>query len=532
MLFSRMRVSARLYAGFGLIFAVLVAVTAVAMVKVDVIKSALHANSERHAVIQRYAINFRGSAHDRSIAVRDVVLAATPAERQKQVDFIAARARFYADSTAGIESLLASTRTSQEVLALYRDIRAAEAAAVATTNAIIAGTAADALSQPAIRELLWERAKPQYEQWLATINRLIDFEEKRIRQENDTALSEAGGFLNLMLTALALALVISALVAWRVSRSILQQLGAEPSALAEVARNVSEGDLSPYADGRQAPPGSVLASLSVMRESLAGVVGDVRSASDVLATDSTGIVEGNSGLMRRTEAQAASLQQTAASMSQMTGIVRNNAESARQAAQLAVAANEAAQKGGAAVGQVVSTMSEIAASSKKIADIIGVIDEIAFQTNLLALNAAVEAARAGEQGRGFAVVAGEVRRLAQRCAGAAREIKTQIDASVSRVEAGSSLVGATGTTMADIVSQVQRVAALIAEISAATSEQTEGIAQVSDAVTQLDQVTQENAVLVEQSASAVDGLRHQAAHLAQVVSVFKLGGRAPALVAA
>jgi methyl-accepting chemotaxis protein len=336
-------------------------------------------------------------------------------------------------------------------------------------------------------------------------------------------MQEADSFLSVMFTALALALVLSAAVAWTVARSIVRQLGAEPVALAEVASHVAEGDLQPVAGAAQAEPGSVLASLAAMQASLARVVGQVRVASNAVTQGSEEIAGGNIGLLQRTEEQASNLQHAASSMEQMTASVKNNADSARQATQVAASASEAAHKGGAVVEQVVSTMQEITASSHKMSDIIGVIDSIAFQTNILALNAAVEAARAGEQGRGFAVVAGEVRALAQRSADAAKEIKGLIDGSVAKVEQGARLVGDAGATMTDIVQQAQRVAGLIAEISTATAEQTDGIAQVGEAVAHLDRSTQQNAALVEQSAAAAQALKQQAAQLAQAVSVFRLG---------
>jgi methyl-accepting chemotaxis protein len=259
-----------------------------------------------------------------------------------------------------------------------------------------------------------------------------------------------------------------------------------------------------------------------MRAQFSQVVGEVRNGVESVSTASGEIAAGNQDLSSRTEQQASSLQETAASMEELTTTVKQSADNARQANQLANTASEAASKGGAVVGQVVSTMEEITASSRKIADIISVIDGIAFQTNILALNAAVEAARAGEQGRGFAVVAGEVRNLAQRSAQAAREIKTLISDSVEKVDAGSKQVAEAGATMNEIVTQVRRVTDLIGEISSAALEQSSGIGQVNEAITQMDQVTQQNAALVEQSAAAAASLKAQANQLAEAVAVFKL----------
>jgi methyl-accepting chemotaxis protein len=324
----------------------------------------------------------------------------------------------------------------------------------------------------------------------------------------------------LVIFGVALAASILALTA--VVRSVLRQLGGEPALVTEHVRRMAQGDLSQPIGTSGAAPASLLIALTDMQQRWAGLVGQVRNASDSIATGSAEIASGNANLSQRTEQQASNLQQTAASMEQLTATVRNNADIARQANQLAGSASTVATQGGEVVGRVVSTMDDITTSSKKIADIIGVIDGIAFQTNILALNAAVEAARAGEQGRGFAVVASEVRSLAQRSAEAAKEIKSLIGASVEKVEAGSKLVGDAGANMADIVAQVKRVADLIGEISSATAEQTSGIGQVSDAVTQLDQVTQQNAALVEESAAAADSLKQQAQRLTEVVGVFKL----------
>lgn len=311
-------------------------------------------------------------------------------------------------------------------------------------------------------------------------------------------------------------------VAWSLTRSLRRALGAEPIQLGEVAKRVAGGDLSPMADTAQAVPGSVMASLAEMRDNLAKIVAQVRGSSDSIATGSAQIAIGNADLSQRTEQQASNLQETAASMEELSGTVKTTADTARAAERLAASAAAAAVKGGEVVGEVVSTMQEISSSSKKIGDIIGVIDGIAFQTNILALNAAVEAARAGEQGRGFAVVAGEVRSLAGRSADAAKEIKSLIGASVQRVDAGMRQVGDAGKSMGEIVIQVQQVSTAISEISNAAREQSTGIDQVGDAVTQLDQVTQQNAALVEQCATAADQLKEQSSRLAEAVRVFRL----------
>ena len=314
-------------------------------------------------------------------------------------------------------------------------------------------------------------------------------------------------------------LLVAAGFAWWLTRSITSPINAA----VKVAETVAAGDLtSRIAATRTDETGRLLRALKAMNESLVQVVGAVRRSSDNIATGSSQIAVGNQDLSQRTEEQASNLQQTAASMEQLTGTVKTNADSARAAAQLATSASEAAARGGVVVSQVVGTMEQITTSSKRIGDIIGVIEGIAFQTNILALNAAVEAARAGEQGRGFAVVASEVRNLAHRSAEAAKEIKTLINDSVEKVEIGSRQVGDAGRTMDDIVTQVKRVNDLISDISAATLEQSAGIGQVGDAVMQLDRVTQQNAALVEESAAAAESLKQQAEQLVKAVAVFRL----------
>ena len=318
-----------------------------------------------------------------------------------------------------------------------------------------------------------------------------------------------------------LLLIVGGASAWLITRSITAPL---KEALG-TAQKVAAGDLSyPVRIHSNDETGVLLLALKEMQTRLAQVVGHVRGNAESVATASAQIAQGNMDLSARTENQAAALQQTAATMDELSSTVRNNADNARQASQLAVGASAVAAKGGEVVGQVVDTMRDIDANSKKIADIISVIDGIAFQTNILALNAAVEAARAGEQGRGFAVVAGEVRSLAQRSAQAAREINSLITTSVEKVEQGTALVDRAGSTMGEIVGAIQRVSDIVAEISAASSEQSNGVTQVGQAVTQMDQATQQNAALVEESAAAAESLKGQARQLVEAVAVFKLAG--------
>jgi methyl-accepting chemotaxis protein len=353
------------------------------------------------------------------------------------------------------------------------------------------------------------------------VTELIDLQLRVAAEVNESAAVQYQWVRGLTIGLLLLALVVSVLAAWLITRSVTQPIASA----VRLAEAVAGGDLTQqiHPNGKD-ELADLLRAMRAMNDSLVRVVSEVRHSSDSIATGSAQIAAGNADLSSRTENQAANLEESAASMEEITATVHQNAETARQASQLASAASEAAARGGQVVGQVVSTMQEISASSQKIADIIGVIDGIAFQTNILALNAAVEAARAGEQGRGFAVVAGEVRNLAQRSASAAKEIKTLITASVERVQQGSLLVGQAGESVGDTAVQVQRVTGLINEISAAGSEQSTGISQVGEALQELDQVTQQNAALVEESAAAAESLKLQAARLAELVGVFRLRG--------
>lgn len=316
--------------------------------------------------------------------------------------------------------------------------------------------------------------------------------------------------------------MLTAALGWVLTRSVFRQLGADPSEAAATVNAVAAGDLTVQIRLTPGDSNSLMAALAKMRDSLAKVVSEVRGNSESVATASAQIAQGNHDLSGRTEQQASALEETAATMEELGATVRKNADSAKQANQLAQGASTVAAQGGDVVGKVVVTMQDINNSSRQIGDIISVIDGIAFQTNILALNAAVEAARAGEQGRGFAVVASEVRNLAKRSADAAKEIKVLITRSVEQVEQGTSLVDQAGQTMSDIVGSIKRVTDIVAEISAASAEQSSGVQQVGEAVSQMDQATQQNAALVEESAAASASLQGQAQQLVAAVAVFKL----------
>ncbi len=341
------------------------------------------------------------------------------------------------------------------------------------------------------------------------------------RTETPQAIAEylsVGANLTALLTTFCVLACIGFTV-W-IRSTALRELGGDPEVAREALAALADGDLGVSIP--HAPEGSVMHSLQRLVSVLKSAMTGIHSATQSISVASSEIAHGNQDLSERTELAAANLQRTSSSMAQLTGIVRQSAEAARQANQLAASAAEVAARGGAVVGQVVSTMDDINQSSRKISDIIGVIDGIAFQTNILALNAAVEAARAGEQGRGFAVVASEVRSLASRSAEAAKEIKSLIGASVEKVASGQRLVQDAGVTMDEIVGSVKKVSSMIGEITASSAEQSADIDQVNDAVSQLDQMTQQNSALVEQSAAAAESLREQAQRLDQVVQVFRL----------
>ena len=515
---SDLRIGTRVGIGFCAVIALTVALTAIGVVRVGSINASMHEISDANAVKQRYAINFRGSVHDRAIALRDVVLEADKSAVQGQLDLIRKLANNYATSAAPLNKMFAepdgSSAEEREALAKINEV---ESRAMPLTAKVIELRLADDAVQA--KALLLAQARPAFVEWLASINKLIDMEEEKNRLASGNAIAVAGSFRTLMLALCGFSILAGVVIAWRIARGIVAPIRQASS----IAQAVAAGDLTTRIESDSTDEtGLLLNSLREMRDSLLRVVSDVRSNAQGVATASAEIASGNSDLSIRTEQQASAIEKTSSSMEQLGQTIKQNADSAHQANQMAMNASEVAIRGGAVVGQVVDTMKGINDSSKKIADIIGVIDGIAFQTNILALNAAVEAARAGEQGRGFAVVASEVRSLAGRSADAAKEIKALISASVERVEQGTTFADRAGATMTEVVGSIRRVTDIMGEITAASAEQRDGVAHVGTAVNQMDQATQQNAALVEQSAAAAESLKSQAQRLVNSVAAFKL----------
>ncbi|QRR34302.1 chemotaxis protein [Hydrogenophaga sp. YM1] len=443
-------------------------------------------------------------------ALRNIVL--DPNNPQAFKNLEAAREAFDAAHKGTLEA--ARGTPAQAALAPLAGLRAEQAKAQDKVLTLVKTSAAEAVAALNAEETpAWRKLRGALLEQVKASRELSAQTHSAVNASADRARVVA---LSLALLAVAVAVGLGFMVV----RTLRQELGGDPAAARQAVHRIADGDLTGTMP-ESAYPHSLVGALATMQNAMRALVGQVHQSSQGIEVASSEIARGNQDLSARTEQTASNLQETAASMEQLTGTVRQSADSARQANQLAATAAEVAARGGSVVSQVVTTMDEINHSSRKINDIIGVIDGIAFQTNILALNAAVEAARAGEQGRGFAVVAGEVRNLAQRSAEAAKEIKGLIGASVERVDAGSRLVADAGQTMSEIVGSVQRVSDIIGEITAAAGEQSEGIGQVNVAVNQLDQMTQQNAALVEQSAAAAQSLKEQAEQLALVVGRFR-----------
>lgn len=516
---STQTVGTRLAIGFGITFALTIVLTGLAMNRVGSIDQTLSRVNDVNNVKQRHAINFRGSVHDRAIAVRDVVLATDAAAVQVQVNKIKALDDKYQQSAAPLDALFTGAVTADEKAALS-SIKDTERRVQPLIAKVIELRSAEQFAQAS--SLLAQQVGPAFIDWLASVNKLIDLEEKMSQDATAGARALSSSFFTWMLLLCSVAIAAGVSSAWYIGRGLLKQLGGQPDYAVSIVTRIAAGDLSVAIHTAKDDHSSLLFAMKKMRDNLVGIVAQVRTGTETIFNASTEIAAGNFDLSSRTERQAGTLEETASSLEELTSTVRQNADNARQANVLAESASEVAVRGGAVVAQVVETMAAINESSKKIVDIIGVIDSIAFQTNILALNAAVEAARAGAQGRGFAVVATEVRNLAQRSASAASEIKALIGSSVQRVDIGARLVDDAGTTMEEIVRSVKRVTDIMAEISLASQEQSTGIESVNQAVGEMDEATQQNAAMVEQASSAAASLQKEAQMLAEVVGVFQL----------
>jgi methyl-accepting chemotaxis protein len=460
------------------------------------------------------------SVSQRAITLRNLALLADPDLRKEEFQTLDESAKVYKKAEADLLVLIERFNASEAEKALIEAIQRADK----VTSELMAHAAELAMAGQTAEAVtfLMEKIRPRQARWITVLQTMSGLQAKTSSEFTADSAAAYERARQLLWGFVGLALTTGVLLAWGVTVSITHPI----QEAVRVARVAATGDLSSRVHTtRLDETGDLLSALGAMNENLTRVVADVRQGSENIANGSTEIAMGNSDLSHRTEQQASSLQETAASMEQIRSTVHTNSQTAHQASTMAEGASAMAARGGSVVGDVVKTMQEISTASRRIADIIGVIDSIAFQTNILALNAAVEAARAGEQGRGFAVVASEVRSLAQRSAAAAREIKGLIGASTESVQRGSRLADDAGTAMTDIVTQVRRVAELIGEISTATNEQTSGINQIGDAISNLDRSTQQNAALVEESAAAAESLKQQSVRLLSSVSVFKLSPR-------
>ncbi|HQT31275.1 MAG TPA: methyl-accepting chemotaxis protein [Thiobacillus sp.] len=488
---------------------------AVALTGMQSNKNRFESFLEEDLALAHAATNLYAHGLQMGQALRNIVM--DPANQGAYKNLEASSAEFKANS----EKALALAATSPADMKILEEVAALREQQAPIQAKIVSLAGTDQVA--AIAAI----SKEETPVWRNIRTRLMDFTAAKQAAVEQTKAEMAAFSQRMLMFALVLvvvALVVaSAIVFWLV-RHIMKQLGGEPAYAVDVARAISEGDFSRSVALENGDTSSLLYAINAMRQNLTGTIGDIRHSTETISVATREIASGNADLSSRTEQQASSLEETASSMEELTSTVKQNAENARQANQMVVSTADIAVKGGQVVGQVVDTMASIKESSRKIADIIGVIDGIAFQTNILALNAAVEAARAGEQGRGFAVVASEVRNLAQRSAGAAKEIKALIEDSVGKVDAGGKLVDEAGKTMGEIVTSVKRVTDIMGEIAAASQEQSAGIEQVNQAITQMDDVTQQNAALVEQAAAAAESLEEQANALTQAVSIFKLDG--------
>ena len=530
---ANMKVGVRLGLGFALVLVLLVIVTVTGVVRMAQIQNRLDHVVGVSNVVSRLVVDMRNNVSERVTALRTLTLMTDPADMEPELNRFKEQTAKYDALQAKLAAKFAEEASAQEktLLGQIKDAEAVAMPAIAKASELyLANNAVDA-TRVMVKEI-----RPAQKKWLEALDQLGAMEDKQNAQTKIDAEAAFSNARNFMLVLLAVAVGLGIAAATFITRGLLKQLGGEPNYTAKIAGSIAHGDLSISIDTKATDKGSLLTEMKQMRNSLVDIVSQVRRGTHTITTASREIAAGNADLSSRTEQQASSLEKTASTMEELTSTVKQNADNAREANQLAATASDVARKGGEVVSQVVGTMGEINSSASKIADIIGVIDGIAFQTNILALNAAVEAARAGEQGRGFAVVASEVRNLAQRSAAAAKEIKTLIGDSVEKISRGSKLVGQAGVTMDEVVESVKRVTDIMSDIAAASAEQSAGIEQVNVSIIEMDGMTQQNAALVEQAAAAFQSLQDQVGELQRVVSIFKLSASdeqlAEAMVAA
>ena len=514
---SQVRIGTRLAGGFGLMIVVIATMVAVGWLKVSAVKGDLELIAGDRMVRERLSQQMSEQAHITARVMRTMVmLDDLDRVRGEQPKITAARGEYERARTA-----LVAMPAQPDTAALLQRIDVAAAAARAVDDRVIALALADRDDEAT--DLVFGPSIAANRDWQDALDENIALQQRLAGAAYDDAVAAYAQAVSVLIGAAVAGIVVALLAGWAITRSVVRPI----QYLRECALRMAAGDLSQPVERRVGFDGEdetsqLVAAMQQMHDSLRRLVSEVHGSAASVSSAAQQIAQGNADLSSRTEQQASNLEQTAASMEQLTATVRQNADSAQHANQLTRDATEVVARGGSAMGEVIGTMRGIHAGSQKIAEIIGVIDGIAFQTNILALNAAVEAARAGEQGRGFAVVASEVRALAQRSAAAAREIKALISDSVHQVSTGTQLVEKAGGTIDEVVKSIAQVTSLVAEITAASREQASGIAQVGDAVTQMDQMTQQNAALVEQSAAAAESLNAQARDLVSAVSKFRL----------